>query len=953
MIPVLNDIDRLLQAADTRYGLAVDRDLRLSASALAFDVALDASVTPAAIVFIASTHGMAGTVQFTTDNGTPLVVVGNVATLTPAALVGSGVIVTASLTVEGQTYVARQAIVRLLAFDSSVPPAPTDLATVGALASIQLSWAATNNSNIAKVEIWRALTNSLAAADPVGSTAGLARTFADNIGAAGAFYYWIRYISKANVIGPFNSTAGTLGAAGTDADHLLALLTDRVSESQLFGSLRDRIALVDTPGTGLVDKVGALVTTYGDTAASASSAAAAAQSAADAVAAKAAAMLAAGDSTGAATAADNYRLQAQSANVAAGNSAGAALTSENNAASYSESAGTAAAASNASKIAADAASGAAQGSATSAVTARDTAVSKASEASTSASAASTSATTASTKAGEASSSATSAATSASGASGAANSASTSANNAATSRDNASGSASAASGSASTASTHASNAGTSASAANTARVASESARDASAGSASAASTSASTAGTHASNAGTSASAASGSANTASTKAGESSSSATSAATSASGASGSANSASTSAGNAATSRDNASGSASAAAGSASTAGTHASNAGTSASAANTALVSAESARDASAGSASAASTSASTAGTHASNAGTSASAASGSANTASTKAGEALSYRNSAATSESNAQGYANAAAQDYTAVNARLNNAGGAGVTVEQKLTASANSITGLNGQYTVKVDNNGYVSGFGLASTAVNGAPTSAFIILADAFYVVGPSGPAPMFSVGGGVVGFSGKLVGPSGHFGIVTIGDGGSLSSGQTAYNVGIGFWMQGGSTPKLSMKTSNGASLLCDPANNVLSFTGGLIDGTLAATVVLNAENGSAAQTSLNNPPVLTGLHDIYVTGASNGVYVNYDTLTAAVSGGAGPFVFTWVLSTYFGLLKVSSASGATVTISGKSTNSHCSGLITCTVTAANGMTDTLFAYIDTAHGTGIPT
>ena len=46
------------------------------------------------------------------------------------------------------------------------------------------------------------------------------------------------------------------------------------------------------------------------------------------------------------------------------------------------------------------------------------------------------------------------------------------------------------------------------------------------------------------------------------------------------------------------------------------------------------------------------------------------------------------------------------------------------------------SINGLVGQYTVKIDNNGYVSGFGLASTATNATPFSEFQIVADKFSI-------------------------------------------------------------------------------------------------------------------------------------------------------------------------------------------------------------------------
>jgi hypothetical protein len=65
------------------------------------------------------------------------------------------------------------------------------------------------------------------------------------------------------------------------------------------------------------------------------------------------------------------------------------------------------------------------------------------------------------------------------------------------------------------------------------------------------------------------------------------------------------------------------------------------------------------------------------------------------------------------------------------------------------IQAQASSIDGLFAQYTVKIDNNGYMSGFGLASTPVNGVPISSFIVLADKFAIVTPGqSPTVPFSV-------------------------------------------------------------------------------------------------------------------------------------------------------------------------------------------------------------
>lgn len=56
------------------------------------------------------------------------------------------------------------------------------------------------------------------------------------------------------------------------------------------------------------------------------------------------------------------------------------------------------------------------------------------------------------------------------------------------------------------------------------------------------------------------------------------------------------------------------------------------------------------------------------------------------------------------------------------------------------IQTNATSINGLEGQYTVKIDNNGHVSGFGLASTTVDGARVSDFMVAADRFSVVNPT---------------------------------------------------------------------------------------------------------------------------------------------------------------------------------------------------------------------
>lgn len=62
------------------------------------------------------------------------------------------------------------------------------------------------------------------------------------------------------------------------------------------------------------------------------------------------------------------------------------------------------------------------------------------------------------------------------------------------------------------------------------------------------------------------------------------------------------------------------------------------------------------------------------------------------------------------------------------------------VALQAESTVRASQTGDLYAQYTVKVDVNGYVAGFGLASTASNGIPSSSFIVNADKFAVTKPT---------------------------------------------------------------------------------------------------------------------------------------------------------------------------------------------------------------------
>ena len=576
--------------------------------------------------------------------------------------------------------------------DYTPPPAPTSVQASGAFSTILVTWNAATYSNHAYAEIWRSSTNVRGNATLIGFAPG--SVYADPVSVSTTFYYWVRFVSTANVAGPYNAVAGTQGETSPDPAFVLGSLNQQIAATHLTSTLSGRIDLIDTPVTGLVAKVEDLQTAYGTTVSAATSAASAAQAASDAIAAKADAITAKSGSetardsavtakTSAETAASNASTSATNASTSAtnasgsasnaatsataaansatsaGDSATAAATSATSAATYATNAETASTASSNAKVAAESARDSAQTSATAAASSASTANTKASDAAQSASAASTSETNAATSASNASTSATNAASSETNASGSASNAATSATAAANSATAAGNSATAAATSASTASTKASDAETSATSA---------------------STSATNASTSAANALTYKNDASSSASTATTKAAD---------------------ASTSAGAAATSASNAGDSAAAAASSASTASTKANEASQSAAAANTSKVNAA---------------------TSAANASTSAS---------------------NAATSESNAAGSASSAADSLSSVQAIANGYNTTvNAAIQQRMIARAASDGTALAEYSVVTDVNGRIAGFGLGTevTASGGAASSTFGIRADKFYIAPPT---------------------------------------------------------------------------------------------------------------------------------------------------------------------------------------------------------------------
>lgn len=131
------------------------------------------------------------------------------------------------------------------ATDTTVPPTASGLTISAGFTNILLSWTDPNISgtflNYAYTEVWRSATNVLANAVLQGFAPGA--VYSDPVGTNKSFYYWIRFVSQADIAGPYNSSIGTLGGTGlvggVDLGPLIVDATKLAAEAVESGKIKD------------------------------------------------------------------------------------------------------------------------------------------------------------------------------------------------------------------------------------------------------------------------------------------------------------------------------------------------------------------------------------------------------------------------------------------------------------------------------------------------------------------------------------------------------------------------------------------------------------------------------------------------------------------------------------------------------------------------------------------
>lgn len=125
----------------------------------------------------------------------------------------------------------------------ATPPRPENLVATAGFSKILLEWDEPAYSNHGLTEVYRAPTDNLSDAVPIGTSTFT--LYADSVEPGETWFYWIRFVSDTDVAGPYNDDAGTEATTGEDPAAMLAALEGVITASQLHADLTSRINLID------------------------------------------------------------------------------------------------------------------------------------------------------------------------------------------------------------------------------------------------------------------------------------------------------------------------------------------------------------------------------------------------------------------------------------------------------------------------------------------------------------------------------------------------------------------------------------------------------------------------------------------------------------------------------------------------------------------------------------
>ena len=140
-----------------------------------------------------------------------------------------------------------------------IPPPPTGLSASGVFTAVILDWNEPPYNNHAYTEIWRSQDNALGGAVRVATTVG--NVYTDEVGYATTHYYWIRFVSTSNVIGPYNGTEGKEATTAANVSAVMTTLSEEISNMPGFTTLQNDITVnVDGVSSSLASALSTLDT---------------------------------------------------------------------------------------------------------------------------------------------------------------------------------------------------------------------------------------------------------------------------------------------------------------------------------------------------------------------------------------------------------------------------------------------------------------------------------------------------------------------------------------------------------------------------------------------------------------------------------------------------------------------------------------------------------------------
>jgi len=125
--------------------------------------------------------------------------------------------------------------------DLTTPPAPTNLEASGAFTGILLTWDKASYGNHAYTEIWRSQANALGGATLISTTNAF--VYADEVGYGATYYYWVRFVSIADVVSPYNATEGVAATTAVDVGAVMQALSEELSALPGFSTLNTTIPI--------------------------------------------------------------------------------------------------------------------------------------------------------------------------------------------------------------------------------------------------------------------------------------------------------------------------------------------------------------------------------------------------------------------------------------------------------------------------------------------------------------------------------------------------------------------------------------------------------------------------------------------------------------------------------------------------------------------------------------